>query len=372
MTGRRPTVCAAVIAAVLGLGSARAEEPVRLVAQETIRGLEIRLVAGSFGRILDVSTSDRAPEQTDLKFFVAGNDVTRSVLSRPPLIEIAYIFTGISATRQCSFKVQLDAALSSISAFNLAYSDIENTLCPEFGIRPLQLWQTDFVAPGDYSRLLVIDVAGKDRANAPVALANVWAQLEITAAIFDDKARLIGDVTGFVEAHIFGGWSILPAGVAPAGVPLTITFADSSGVFFTLNDGASTAPAFLDRARSAVQSVTSRNLWVSFLVLALLGIAIATAAARMLKRRPGRSGAAEENEPLRAIAVGYGAGRKYSLGEGAERDVALVMVYPSGRMRIVRKSEDDPILVNGTSIGQEAWITAADRVIIGAKQFQFT
>ena len=79
-----------------------------------------------------------------------------------------------------------------------------------------------------------------------------------------------------------------------------------------------------------------------------------------------------ENEPLRAIAVGYGTNRKYSLGEGEERDVALVMVYPNGRMRLVRQSKDDPILVNGKSVGHDAWITATDRVIIGAKQFQFT
>jgi hypothetical protein len=70
----RPTGCVVVVAAaVLGIGGARADEPVRLVAHDKIRGLEFRLVAGSFGRILDVNTSDSAPEETELKFFVAGN-----------------------------------------------------------------------------------------------------------------------------------------------------------------------------------------------------------------------------------------------------------------------------------------------------------
>ncbi len=367
-----PRVCVVVAAAVLGIGSARADEPVRLVAHDKIRGLEFRLVAGSFGRILDVNTSDSAPEETDLKFFVAGNDVTPSVLSQPPLIEIAYVFTGISATQQCSFKVQLDAALSSISAFNLAYSDIENTLCPEFGIRPLELWQIDFVAPGDYSRLLVIGVGGEGRADASAAPANVWAQLAVPATLFDDKARLIGEVTGFVEAHIFGGWSVLPADVAPASAPLTVTFADSDGVFFTLSDGVATAPSFLGGLLRMLSAVASRNMWLTSLVLGMLAVAVVIVAARRLSHRPGDGRTAAENEPLRAVAVGYGSGREYSLGEGEDRDVALVMIYPSGRMRLVRKSADDPILVNGTAIGHDAWITAADRVIIGPKQFQFT
>ncbi len=368
----RPSVCVFIIAAVLGIGSARAQDPVRLVAHEKIRGLEFRLVAGEFGRILDVNTSNSAPEQTDLRFLVDGNDVTPSVDSRPPLIEIVYVFTGIDASQQCLFKVQLDAVLSSISAFNLAYSDTDNTLCPEFGIRPMQLWHSDFVVPGTYSRLLVIDVAGEGGAEPPVTRANVWAQLAVPANLFDDRANLIGDVTGFVDAHIFGGWSVLPADVAPAGAPLTITFADSDGVFFTLNDGAAAAPAYLDRIRRSLASVTSRNAWVSFLVLAALGIAVVIVAGYMRARHAGGGRAAvEEDEPLRAVAVGYGAGRKYSLGEGDERDVALVMIYAGGRMRLVRKSKDDQILVNGTAIGHDAWITAADSVIIGAKQFQF-
>jgi hypothetical protein len=368
----RPTGCVVVVAAaVLGIGGARADEPVRLVAHDKIRGLEFRLVAGSFGRILDVNTSDSAPEETELKFFVAGNDVTPSVLRRPPLIEIAYVFTGISASQQCSFKVQLDAALNSISAFNLAYADIENALCPEFGIRPLQLWQDDFVVPGDYSRLLVIDVAGEGRADAPTARTNVWAQLAVSPTLFDDKARLIGEVTGFVDAHIFGGWSVLPADVAPANAPLTVTFADSDGVFFTLNDGAATSPAFLDRLLRAISALASSNVWLTFLVLAIVAVAVVIVVARRLSHRPGGGSVVEVTEPLRAVAVGYGADREYSLGGGANRDVALVMVYPGGRMRLVRKSADDPILVNGTAVGHDAWITAADRVIIGPKQFQF-
>ena len=107
-------------------------------------------------------------------------------------------------------------------------------------------------------------------------------------------------------------------------------------------------------------------------VLALLVLAVVLVATRMTTRRAvdGKA-AAGDIEPLRAIAVGYGSNRQYSLGGGADRDVALVMIYPGGRMRLVRKSEDEPILVNGTAIRQEAWITATDQVMIGAKQFQF-
>lgn len=368
----RPSVCVAVLAALLGAGSAQANDPVRLLAHEKVRGLEFRLVAGEFGRILDVNTSNSAPEPTEVKFFIDGNDVTSSVLNRPPLIEIAYLFSGVTAEQQCSFKVQLDAVLNSISAFNLAYSDIENNLCPEFGIRSLQLWQADFVAPGAYSRLLVIEVAGAGRADAPVARANVWAQLAVPAGLFDDKARLISDVTGFVDTHIFGGWSVLPADIAPANAPLTVTFADSDGVFFTLNGETAAAPAFLDRVRRALSSTLPGEAWVAYLALSLLVLAVLLVAVRMKARRAADGKAAVgEAEPLRAVAVGYGPNRQYSLGGGADRDVALVMIYPGGRMRLVRKSEDEPILVNGTAIRQEAWITATDHVMIGAKQFQF-
>ncbi len=359
------------VAAVLGLDSARADQPVYLLAHEQIRGLEIRLVAGSFGRILDVAVSDDAPEETDVRFFVAGRDVTASVVRRAPLIEIAYVFTGVSAARQCSFKVQLDAALSSISDFNLAYTDVENTLCPEFGIRPLQAWDKDFVASGDYSRLLVIEVANEGEAEPPPRVY-AWAQLPVPAKLFDDKDRLVGEVTGFVDTHIFGGWSVLPTEIVPLDAPLEITFADAGNVFFTLTDGSPAVTNLVNRVWPALSAVASRNLWLTLLLLAMVGLAVVIVAVRILSRPAGGGRTAEETEPLRAIAVGYGSGRTYSLGEGAERDVALVMIYPSGRMRLVRKSEDDPILVNGTAIGDDAWITAADRVIIGAKQFQFT
>lgn len=367
----RPTIWVGVIAAVLSLGTAYAAEPVRVISRDNVRGLEIRLVAGSFGRILDVNASDSAPVETELKFFIDGEDVTTAVRRRPPLIEIAYVFAGVSAARQCSFKVQLDAALSSISEFNLGYSDIENALCPEFGLRPLQAWHEDFVAPGDYSRLLVIEVAGESEASVPPARLNAWAQLTVPASLFENKARLVSQITGFVDANIFGGWSIVPTDVAPADAPLTVTFADANGVFFTLNAGTQTAPGVMSQVGQLLSAVASRNLWLTLLLPALLGIGLAIVVIRTISRNGGASREEEEVEPLRAIAVGYGADRKYSLGEGTERDVALVMLYPNGRMRIVRKSEGEPILVNGAAIDRDAWITAADRVIIGAKQFQF-
>ena len=171
--------------------------------------------------------------------------------------------------------------------------------------------------------------------------------------------------TGFADQHIFGQWSIVSPDLAPRETPLIVTFADADGVFFTLNPAGARLPF-------DIWSLVAGHELTVLVAAAAIVVGLAVVFLRPQRGtapvgRPAGAGA-----PVRAIAIGYGADRPYSLGAGDPRDVAQVLMYASGRMRLVRRAADEPISVNGAAVAEEAWITAADTVRIGAKQFRFT
>ena len=364
------SICSFLIATLLIATPGKAQDALQLrhVTSAAQEGLEFKLLEGDVGRLLDVNVTRDAPPSLGIKFFADGRDITTSVVANPPLIEIIYLFSGVAATDQCPKKLQLDLVLSSLSQSNSAYADVENTLCREVGIRyPLESWQQDFGLAKGYSRLLVIHVTDGGAESFSPAAEPTWASMTVPVDLFEDKPGLIKEVTGFVERNIHGRWSLVPVEVAPLETPLTIAFLSGGSTLFTVGSHAGSG---LEPRPWYLPAVVRDAPWLVYGLGAAVSLGLA--AWLLLRWRPRQRFEEGPGTPLRAISIGYGTERPYSLGEGEERDVALVVLYDSGRMRIVRKSEVERITVNDEEIEDGAWITGADKVTIGSRQFQFT
>ena len=371
--GRPSNLIPCLLLAILALAQpSLAQEPVpsRIVASEFREGVQVKLLEGPFGRMLDLNLSAEAPEDIDLQFLVAERNITDAVELSPPFVETVYAFTGLEPAAVCRMKLQLDTFLALSGQPNLAYSDQPNELCGDLGVKaPLSAWREDFALAAGYRRLLVLHISGQ--ADAPFPYTGepvVWAHLELPAGFFADGGRLLEEVTAFTEANRGGVWALARPEIAPLAQGLRVDVISDGTAILSIGTGVAEASGWLER----IQAVWSgRASVLVYALLAAVSLGLLLALWWGLRRRRKAKDALDQGKPLRAITVGYGPDKDYSLGEGEARDVALVAVYDNGRMRVIRKAPGERITVNGKDVGEGAWITGSDKVAIGPKQFQF-
>lgn len=358
---------------------ARADEEAAFVSlrRHQEAGVDVRILHIADGYIVDASLADNL-EDLSVNISSGPVDLTEVAEYGEAVTSIVYVFAGGGESAQCKTKWALDTMLGQTGNPNPAFSDKPNGLCPELGFAGTYDDWPAFVDAGDgYQRVLAIEV--REQGDAAVFEESdplIWARLPVIYDDLDDRAALTRRLADFVVPRQTGFVSFVPFPAGNDGAPITITFYNNDIELFAV----SSALPFLERiAEMSLDDLGFESLGREEKV-ALGGIAAGLAVAllifvlhrRRMKLLRGRTdGAPSEASggvPAKAVRIGYGKAVDYSLGEGPDREIALVEAYGDGRRRIVRLDRLERIEVDGANIGESTWVRDGAPIRIGRKK----
>lgn len=370
---------AAQISAIVGLSIlslspvsfARADEGAAFIPlrRHQEAGIDLRILRLADGYLFDASVADSI-EDLSVSFSSGPVDLTDGAEFSDAVTSIVYVFSGGGEGAQCKMKWALDTVLGQSPVPNPAFSGQPNELCPELGFAgTYDDWQ-DYIDSGDgYRRVLAILVSeqGDDRVfeeSDPL----IWDRLALTYRDQNDKAALARRLADFVLPRQTGFLSFVPFPAGNDGAPVTITFYSNDVELFAV----STAPPLHEWiAQLSFEDLDFEALSREAKVALGGGVATVVAAGLIFFLHRRRRKLLRETVgpvPTKAVKVGYGKAFDYSLGEGPDLAIALVEAYDDGRRRIVRLDPSERIEVDGTNIGQSAWVGDGTSIRIARKK----